>query len=157
MQSKLRLGWSPQIIAQRIKHDYPRQPHYHLSHETLYQWIYKDAAQGGQLYKQLTRSHKKRRKQHRYAYCRHLIPNRVDISQRPESVLRRRRYGHWEGDTTVGCQHHGRIVTHVERKSRYLIARLISDGSAKQFTDATLTCYPSIPAQYQQTLTFLYP
>jgi len=153
VMTKLLLGWSPQIIAQRIQRDYPRHRYLRISHEAIYQWIYQDAAQGGSLYTRLVRAHKKRRKQHRYAYCQGLITNRIDISQRPEAINTRRRYGHWEGDTMVGKQHKGRIVTHVERKSRYLIARLIETGTAKHFNQATLACYSIIPAQYRLTLT----
>lgn len=153
VMTKLRLGWSPQIIAQRIKQDYPRHQNHRISHEAIYQWIYQDAAQGGSLYSRLVRAHKKRRKQRRYAYYHGLIPNRIDISQRPKAINTRRRYGHWEGDTMVGSQHKGRIVTHVERKSRYLIAGLIKTGTAQHFNQATLVCYSTIPAQYRLTLT----
>ncbi len=43
--------------------------------------------------------------------------------KRPVGANNCSRYGHWEGDTMVGHKHQGRIVTHVERKSRYGLAR----------------------------------
>ncbi len=68
---KLNLGWSPEIIANCLPKDFP----YHvkkmrISHETLYQWIFRDAEQGGLLYTYLVLHHKKRKKQRRYGALR---------------------------------------------------------------------------------------
>lgn len=153
VHKKLALGWSPQIIANRMVVEYPSQSRLRVSHETIYQWIYHDARRGGDLYKHLVREHKRRRKQFRYGKWRSLIPHRVDIDQRPDSVNRRQHYGHWEGDTMVGAQRRGRIATHVERKSRFLLSRMIKDGTAELFNQASIQCFSAIPAQYRQTLT----
>ena len=94
-----------------------------VNHETMYLWLYREAGEGGQMYRYLVRAHRKRRRQNKYGCGRGVIANRLDISQRPVGANNRSRYGHWEGDTMVGHKHQGRIVTHVERKSRYLLAR----------------------------------
>ena len=47
---------------------------------------------------------------------RSLIPNRVDITERPEVVELRSRLGDWEGDTVYGQDAH--LVTLVDRNSR---------------------------------------
>ena len=151
--SKLSLGWSPELIAGRLRKDFPRSPRMRASHETIYQWVYRDARAGGVLYKDLVRTHKKRQKHYPYGRCRGAIVNRVDISERPVSANNRSRYGHWEGDTVVGHRHQGRLTTHVERKSRYLIASLMKDGTAEAFNQATCSSYQKIPPQYRQTLT----
>ena len=153
VDDKLALGWSPEIIAGRLKHDYPRQLSLRVSHETIYQWIYRDAAKGGHAYKHLVRAHKRRRKHFKYSQCRGLIPHRLDISQRPEAINRRQRYGHWEGDTMVGRLRQGRLVTHVERKSRYLMVAKLPNGGAAQFTQITLKLFKTIPAKYRRSLT----
>ena len=127
---KLELGWSPEIISNRLKRDRPRSLKIRISPEAIYQWIFRDAQSGGYLYTHLIRTHKKRKKQRRYVALRGLIPNRVDISQRPKIIAKRSRYGDWEGDTMVGYRHQGRLVTHVERKSRYLMAGRDVDGTA---------------------------
>ena len=102
-----------------------------VSIETLYRWIYQEAAKGGQLYQCLHRGHKKRRRQHRYGAGRGLIPGRVSIHVRPDIVANRLRYGDWEGDTVEGAKGTAYITTHVERKSRYLIAgKLINKTAA---------------------------
>jgi transposase, IS30 family len=151
---KLWLDWSPEIISKRLNRDFPySKKKMRVSHEAIYHWIYNDAEQGGTLFKRLVRNHKKRKKQRRYGSLRGLIPNRVDISQRPGVVDRRSRYGDWEGDTMVGYRHKGRLVTHVERKSRYLLAGKAEDGTAVSFNDASLQLFKQIPNNYCKTLT----
>jgi len=121
---KLKVGWSPEIISNRLRRDYPHSKKtMRVSPEAIYQWIFKDANAEGKLYTFLVRSHKKRRKQRRYASLRGHIPDRVDIEKRPAIVNKRGRYGDWEGDTMVGHRHQGRLVTQVERKSRYLLSQ----------------------------------
>lgn len=152
--ARLRLGWSPEIISKRMRRDFPhRQKKMRICHETIYQWIYQDAAQGGTLFRYLIRRHKKRKKQWRYGSLRGQIPNRVDISLRPGVVEKRCRYGDWEGDTMVGYRHRGRLVTHVERKSRYLLACKAKDGTASSFNDASLLLFQGVPREYCKTLT----
>ncbi len=151
---KLKLGWSPEIISQRLKRDYPySKKKMRISHEAIYQWIYADARHGGSLFSHLVRGRKKRRKQRRYGSRRGLIPNRIDISHRPVVVDKRSRYGDWEGDTMVGYRHRGRLVTHVERKSRYLLASRVKDGTASSFNYASLRLFQHIPSIFCKTLT----
>lgn len=150
---KLKLGWSPEIISNYLKREYPRNIQYRVNTEAIYQWIYKDAAEGGNLHQHLVRRHKKRRKQQPYGNLRGHIPNRIDISERPAVVDRRSRYGDGEGDTMVGHRHQGRLVTHVERKSRYLLAAKAKNGTSAVFNQASLMLFQLIPKRYRKTLT----
>ena len=150
---KLELGWSPEIIANRLKRDRPRSIIMRVSSEGIYQWLFREAESGGTLYTHLIRRHKKRKKQRRYGALRGHIPGRVDISERPTIVDKRSRYCDWEGDTMVGHRHQGRFVTHVERKSRYLLASLAVDGTTEAFNQISLTLFKAIPESYRKTLT----
>ena len=76
-----------------------------------------------------------------------------DSSKRPEVVNQRKRFGDWEGDTMVGRQHQGRLVTHVERKSRYLLAGKACDGTAASFNQTSQSLFAQIPKQFRKTLT----
>jgi IS30 family transposase len=40
MFSRLKLGWSPEQIAERLKLDYPRDPSMRISYESIYKYIY---------------------------------------------------------------------------------------------------------------------
>jgi len=104
-------------------------------------------------YTHLRRHHKKRRKQRRYGSCRGLIPGRVNISERPEAADNRKRFGDWEGDTLEGAKGSGGIASHVERKSRYLVAAKLSDKSAETMTTASAMAFRRVPKLMRKTLT----
>ena len=70
-------GLSPELISGRLKREY-RSEKMQVSHETIYQWIFKDAKLGGELYLSLVRHHKNRRKQRRSSK-RRLFEGRVSI------------------------------------------------------------------------------
>jgi len=150
---KLEIGWSPEIISNRLKRDHPNSHNMRVSTEAIYQWIFRDAMMDGQLHMNLIRRHKKRKKQRRYGDLRGKIPDRIDISERPKIIEKRSRYGDWEGDTMVGHKHSGRFVTHVERKSRYLLSGRISDGTAESFTAMSRELFQRIPKAYLKSLT----
>ena len=42
---KLRYGWSPEIIAGRLKLKHPNNSYWHIHHETIYRYIYGKAQQ----------------------------------------------------------------------------------------------------------------
>ena len=120
----LRFEWSPGSISERMKAEkLPLSDQ--LSHTTIYRRIANDKQQGGQLYRDLPRFGKTRwkgGKRNRNAGV-HLIPNRVDITERPGIVDQRTRLGDWEGDTVYGQSAH--LVTVVDRKSRFTLAKRV--------------------------------
>ena len=108
-----------------------------ISYETIYQHIYADKRNGGDLHQHL-RSQKPRRK--RYASGqerRGTIKNRVSIDERPEIVAEKTRMGDWEGDTVIGKNHTGGMVTLAERKSRYVLVGHIRSKHATGVTAVT--------------------
>lgn len=153
VKCKLRHDWSPEEIAGRLVIDYPNNGLMRISPEAIYQWVYSDAIQGGDLYTHLRRHHKKRRKQRRYGSGRGLIPGRVGISERPEVVDTRQRFGDWEGDTVEGTKGTGGIASHVERKSRYLLAAKLPDKTAKTMTTKSAKAFKQVPTLMRKTLT----
>jgi IS30 family transposase len=153
VERSLRAEWSPDVIAAKLKLEYPDDIKMRVSIETVYRWIYRDASQGGQLFGCLCRCHKKRRRQHRYGTGRGLIPGRVSIDLRPDLVATRQRFGDWEGDTVEGAKGSGNITTHVERKSRYLIAGKLANKTATATAQVTTTAFRRIPKALRHTLT----
>jgi IS30 family transposase len=89
---KLKLYWSPEIISERIKIDLNLS----VSHETIYMWVYKER---NDLTVYLTKKQpgRKPRTKHRKSK-RNLIPNRIDIDQRPVEADKREEFGHFEAD-----------------------------------------------------------
>ena len=153
VERKLKDDWSPEIIAQKLKADYPDDDKMRVSHETIYRWIYSDAKNGGTRYNHLRRRRKKRRRQKRYGSGRRFIPGRVGIAERPAIVDSRERFGDWEGDTIEGKKSSGYIATHVERKSRYLMAVKLIDKKSESLTIQSIRLFCGIPKKMRQTLT----
>ncbi len=150
---RLRAHWSPETIAGRLELDYPGQSAMRVSHETVYRWIFRDAQAGGQLYRCLRLSHKRRRRQRRYGSLRGLIPGRVSIAERPAVVEARKRFGDWEGDTLYGRRTRVCLLTQVERKSRYLIAGKIDDRRASTVARRKIEQFSLVPKRWRRTLT----
>lgn len=153
IKRQLEQKWSPEQIANRLIIDYPQDCSMRMSPEAIYRWLYKQAAQGDRQYIHLRRGRKKRRKQSGYATDRGLIRDRVSISERPPCVDKRSRFGDWEGDTVIGKQGTGAIVTHVERKSRYLIAAKLESKQAYNLTQKSIKLYRKIKRSLRITLT----
>jgi IS30 family transposase len=118
IETKLSQQHSPEQVSERMKLD-PEWTGPVVSHERIYQHIWQDKADGGLLYKQLRiGGTKQRRKRRNSRDMRGTIINRVGIGKRPEIVERKIRIGDWEGDTVVGKNHQGALVTLVDRKSK---------------------------------------
>ena len=111
---KIKLDWSPEQISGYLK----RKGTAEISHERIYQFLQEDKKAGGDLYKHLRHSGKKRKKRYGSKDRRGQIKNRVSIDERPKIVERKRRIGDWEGDTIIGKQQQKAIVTLVERVSK---------------------------------------
>ncbi|HSH30740.1 MAG TPA: IS30 family transposase [Thiohalobacter sp.] len=149
----LALDWSPAIISGRLRRDFPKDGNMRVSAESIYHWVYRDALQGGRLYRHLwQRRH--RRIAHRSRMPAHSrIPDRIDITERPPAVAERARIGDWEGDTVVGRKNRGGLVTHLERVTRYLVAGRIPNKRAATFATATNKLLGWVPASLCHTLT----
>ena len=137
------IQWSPEQIASQLP----------ISHETVYQHVYADKAQGGTLWKHL-RCQKQKRK--RYASGRDRrgqIPNRRPLSERPLHIEARRQVGHWECDTVIGASHKGAVVTMVERKSGYAVMAKVEKKTSELVSSAIVDKLQPLAARVK-TLTF---
>jgi len=113
VEALVRQEWSPEQIAGRLALE--KQPT--VSHERTYQHIYRDKAQGGDLYRHL-RCQKQRRKRYGSYDRRGQLKDRRSIEERPMVVEAKQRLGDWEGDTLIGRNHQQALVSLVERKSQ---------------------------------------
>lgn len=126
----IREDLSPEQAADRLALEGRLQ----ISHEAIYRHVYADKREGGDLHQHL-RGQKPYRK--RYASGqerRGVLKNRVSIEERPEIVDQKTRIGDWEGDTVIGKNHKGGLVTLAERKSRYVLAGPIRSKCAEGVT-----------------------
>ncbi len=154
VRNKLKLYWSPEPIAARLEIDHPDTPQMRVSPLVIYNWVQRDKATGGKLYKYLRQGHRKRRKKRGSLNNQGQIPDRRPISERPKTVDNRRELGHWEGDTVVGKSHGSFVASHVERKSRYLLVGRMDDKSAESMNTITQRLFRKIPKAQRKTMTF---
>lgn len=133
IKQKLKLQWSPVQISGRIKIE-----NVHVSHETIYKYIWRDKKQGGVLYKDLRHQGKKYNKRSKGTAGRGCIPGRIDIDSRPSIVEGKTRLGDWELDTIIGAGQSGVIVSMVERTSKLTKLVKISHRTAYEVEKALL-------------------
>jgi IS30 family transposase len=115
--------WSPEeIVGYYKKHNIDM-----VSVERIYQFIRKDKAKGGCLYKHL-RHQLKHRKRPIGDDTKVKIKDRVSIEQRPEIANNRTEFGHWEADLIEGKNHKGFMLTITERVSKHLMMCYLPEG-----------------------------
>jgi IS30 family transposase len=114
--------WSPeQIVGYCKRKNIPM-----VSIERIYQYIRKDKALGGDMYKNLR--HKLKHRKRPVGGKQVAIKNRISIEERPEIINKKQRMGDWEIDTIIGKNQKGAIVTIVERVSNFFMMKKLENG-----------------------------
>jgi len=154
---KLKEDWAPQQIAGWLKDQYPENPEWWVSHETIYRSLFVQAR--GALKKELLghlRSQRRiRRSRHATAHGagRGEIVDAVSIRQRPAEIEDRAVPGHWEGDLVEGSRGTF-IATLVERQSRFLIIVKVADKRTENVVAALIKAVRKLPVALQRSLTW---
>ncbi len=150
VRRKLKLNWSPEIIAGRLK-----QSGQSISHEAIYQFIYHwDTPDREQLISQLCRAHRKRHMKGKWRKVRKTkIPNRVSIDARPKVVDHRKQVGHWEADTLISRKSKAALHSMTERVTRLLRLSKLKSKSAAEFNKAVAKTLKKLPPRVKRTLT----
>ena len=81
------------------------------------------------------------------------IKNRVSIEQRPAVVDRGNRVGDWEGDTIIGKNRKGALLTMVERKTLYTVIVRLTGKRADLLAEAAIEHMAHLKDQVK-TITF---
>jgi IS30 family transposase len=180
---KLTDSWSPEQIAGRLREvDHPDDPSWHICHETIYQFIYKEKTDetklgikqrsilnkllrgkekkivtvtdhGRPLWEYLRRKQKRRRKLGGRKVQRVRIPDRVSIHKRPRVVAPRKQFGHWEGDSIVGDKHTSGLHTEYERVSSLTRIERVSRLTAQEAVAASLKIFGPLPDKARRSTT----
>lgn len=121
--SKLNLFWPPETIAAIWNIENPNR---NISFISIYRSI-----KNNKLPSIKAQTHLRRRGKRKYERgASATIKPEKTIHERFLEANERQRIGDWEGDTVAGAMGKGRILTNVDRKSRYLAAELVVDRSA---------------------------
>jgi len=133
--------WSPDQISGRLKEKNIAS----ISHETIYQHIWRNKRAGGVLYKQLRHNGKKYNKRSSGKAGRGCIPNRVDITERPQIVEQKTRIGDWEGDTVISAVSKAALLTVVDRHSKFTRIKKVGRKTAENVRIAMKEVMSSLP------------
>jgi len=123
----LQQDWSPEQISGYLANNEDIQ----ISHETIYQFIWTNKQSGGELYRHLRHSLKKRKKRYGKQDHRGQIKDRISIDERPKIVDKKVRIGDWEIDTIIGKKHQGALISAVERKTQFSCIRFVHKKEAQ--------------------------
>lgn len=118
---------SPEQISGRLAREYSLK----ISHESIYRYILQDKKDGGNLFKHLRHQGKKYNNRFGKTAGRGLIPHRVGIEKRPEIVMQKQRFGDLEVDTIVGKNHQGKVLSIVDRATKYAFFARLENGGAQ--------------------------
>jgi IS30 family transposase len=146
----LKKGWSPEQISGRMKF---HKLTIYVCPETIYQYVYQ--SKNKELYHCLPYKKPKRAKR----YTRKKSPCRYGkirlITQRPDDIATRKRFGHWEGDTIQFKGAREKVVTTlVERKSRMVFLIKNNSKHSQGVMDKIKKKFDGLPEKMFKTITF---
>lgn len=149
VEKGLFLGWTPEQICGRLPIDHPGQ---NISHEAIYQFIYKERSD---LITLLPKHHRKRLKRgHSRKHRNSHIPNRVSIEERPKFIDKRKQLGHWERDSMISRASKHCLDVKIERKSRYTILDKLEQKTAEAVWFTLIVNLKSFPEHLRRSLTY---
>jgi len=148
-EEKLKLEWSPELIAGRLLRDWGEKTNY----QSIYDWIYDERKD---LIKFLDRSGKKRNSKRASNKKRRekevADPKRV-YSERPDEIGDRERIGDWEGDSICSKKSTDSLYNLVERVSRYAYLQKIPNLTGESGSNAMISILDNIPTKLRRTIT----
>ncbi|MDZ7693592.1 MAG: IS30 family transposase [Balneolaceae bacterium] len=128
-----------------------------VSHETLYQWIWKAKRSGDptdkDLYKHLKHGRRKAKRGNRQDN-RGRIKGRVPITERPDVVEQRDRLGDIEVDLMMGKAHKSALLVLTDRTTLLTKIRKVTSRKAQPMAQAIIDQLSDIPSSFIKTLTF---
>ena len=146
VKEKLKESWSPEQISGRLKsnNENLKSKDKTISHESIYNWIYKGDGKFGGFYQNLRRKQSKRIKRFSRKNRGKVIKNRISIKERPEVINNRKRFGDWETDSVIFT---GKSILSVQYERKSMLSRIhkCKDKSAKNSELAIRKSIKSLP------------
>mgnify|MGYP001618295324 CR=1 FL=1 len=148
--------WTPEQIAKRLKKLYPNDMDMHISHESIYSYLY--LWPRGELrkiiLKCLRRRHKYRRTYGKVRNHHRAIQDFISIEERPKEVADRIIPGHWEGDLLMRHNNASALGVLVERTTRMIFLVRLKDKDAQTVRVAFARKFKHLPPGLKRSLTY---
>jgi len=130
----LKSGWSPTEISDRMKEQKKLS---YISKTAIYEWLYSIYGQKYCVYLDSRQYNSRKRKIKKTQ--REIIPNRVNISERPIEVSLGLISGHFEGDTIVSgkrTRSKSALAVATDIKTKYMDLEMMEDMKPSSFNQA---------------------
>lgn len=153
---ELKRGLSPDVIAGCMKlQAVPGLKGKTVSSESIYRYIYDGEGRNEGLFHLLAHHRPCRKKRgSRKSRQNLLIPERISIHARPEEVMERTTFGHWESDTVIYSKQRAVLSVQIERASRLLRFHRAPTKTAEDTEHAIRKSVESLPLGAFKTMTF---
>lgn len=148
IEDYLVMGWSPEVIAGRLKLESGKQI---ISHESIYKWIY-GAGKSKNLHKYLVRRKRNRGRRPCKKVDKIKIPERISIHKRPKSSDKE--LGHWEADTVYFAGHKEVVLTLYERTSKITLGAKMKTRQSSATMDYMESILSKLPEESRRSVTF---
>lgn len=136
--------WSPEQVSGALR----KAGELSISHETIYRYVWRDRAAGGDLHRHLRCAGKKRRKRYGRYDSRGRLAGKRRLAERPPSAERRQAVGHWEIDTVMGVGNTHCVVTLVERTSGVALIGKLEERTAAELNRRTIALIRKHPGKF---------
>jgi IS30 family transposase len=155
VEAKLREGWSPELIAGRLKRHPPATLRgATVSHEQIYEYIYQGDGRFEAWYRLLHRKHRRRHPRYGRKPQKQRILERISIHDRPFVIDERQRVGDWESDLTLYQKQTAALSVQYERKLMLTRLHRVANKSAEENSRAIRETLYDVPVWMTRSLTF---
>jgi IS30 family transposase len=152
IENMIRDGNSPEVISgYYLKLLFPECPPLQVSHETIYQWLYRCARP---LLIYLFTKRKKRQNRRNTYQNRGKDTTKRNIGERPEAANKKQEYGHLEGDLVVSAGNDAYLLTLVDRKNPFTWGVKSPVKDAEVIARAVIEALDELPSGYLKSITF---
>lgn len=134
VREQIKNDFSPEQIVGRAKLEMKDC----VSHERIYQLVWKDKKEGGELYKHLRTKGKRYRKRGNSKDSRGILKDRKSIDQRPAIVEKKKRLGDLEIDLVIGKKDREALLTINDRATGLLFVDKIKNKQALEIETKTI-------------------
>ena len=152
VSAKLWARWSPDQIAGWLRREFPGDPRWWVSAQTIYESLYVQSR--GVLRAQLVEQLRRHRLKQRVANTHPGLAGGARIADRPPEADDRRVPGHWEGDLLMGKRQESMIGVLVERSSRYVMLVALDNKQSDLVVAALVAKMHDLPGHLLRSLTW---